>query len=111
MSLRPDVESMLWIASTRYYLGRMSYAVGDFCGHLIAAWPTLDDSTRNIIRRDVESEFERDDRMRDGWHNSTDPHDRKPLRFPLGMDCDRAEWEKVRKLWMMATAIIGDGTM
>lgn len=92
---RKDVESMLWIASTRYYLGRMSYAVGDFCSHLIGAWPRLDDNTRDVIRRDVESEFERDDVAR--HTRMHDPGSRIP--FALGMDCDRAEWEKVRKLW------------
>lgn len=98
MSLRPDVESMLWIASTRYYLGRMTADVGTFCALLIGAWDKLDDHTRTIIRRSVASEFERDDRAR---QLSADPsatlhHDR---RLPLGEDYDRREWEKVRKLW------------
>ena len=94
--LRPDIESMLWIAATRYYLGRMTADVGEFCAHLIGAWKRLDDHTRDVIRRSVASEFERDDRAR---QLSADPsatlhHDR---RMPLGEDYDRREWERVRE--------------
>lgn len=94
--MTPHIESMLWIAATGYYLGRMTADVGEFCANLIGHWEKLDEATRQIIARDILDEFERDDRMREGWHNSTDPHDRKPLCMPLGMDCDRREWEKVR---------------
>lgn len=97
-TIRPDIESMLWIAATRYYLGRMTADVGEFCAHLIGAWSRLDDHTRDVIRRSVESEFERDDRAR---QLSADPsatlHHGRCL--PLGEDYDRREWEKIRELW------------
>jgi hypothetical protein len=81
----------LWLGSLRYYLGRQTYAVSDFCELLIQSWPTLPEALRSLIQRDIEGEFMRDDKARaiDGEH----------LFLPLGMDCDRAEWEKVRGLW------------
>lgn len=86
-----DEQSTVWIGATRYYLGRTTYAVGDFCRALIRHWPTLTEHTRATIKRDVEEEFERDDRARRPKSNT--------IMMPLGRDCDRAEWEKVRELW------------
>ena len=90
--LRPDIESMLWIAATRYYLGRMTADVGEFCAHLIGAWSRLDNHTREVIARDIRREFERDDEAR--HVRMHDPGSRIPLS--LGADVDRREWEKVR---------------
>ena len=81
----------LWIGATRYYLGRMTYAVSDFCQLLRQTWDLLPDRVKDLIRRDVEIEFERDDLVRSA--------ESQPSFLPLGCDCDRGEWEKVRQLW------------
>jgi hypothetical protein len=80
---------LMVIAAVRYCMGRTSYIVGDCADWLIEQWPNFSEKTRAIIMRDVEEEFARDDRAR------ADMSDYKPL----GMDMDRAEWERVRKLW------------
>jgi hypothetical protein len=79
----------LWLGSLRYYLGRQTYAVSDFCELLIQSWPTLPKALRSLIQRDIEGEFVRDDKARAMGSG----------HLPLGMDCDRAEWNKVRALW------------
>lgn len=79
----------LWLGAFRYYCGRMTYAVSDFCELLVAEWPNLPAETRNLIQSDLEREFKRDNLVR-GENNSYPP---------LGADCDLAEWEKVRALW------------
>ena len=78
----------LWVGSFRYYCGRMTYAVMDFCELLCREWPNLPEHTQNLIHFELEEEFYRDDKIR--------PNDQYA---PLGMDCDRKEWEKVRALW------------
>ena len=79
----------LWVGSFRYYCGRMTYAVRDFCELLCREWPNLPEHTQNLIHFELEEEFYRDDKIR--------PNDQYA---PLGMDCDRKEWEKVRALWV-----------
>jgi hypothetical protein len=79
----------LWLGAFRYYLGRQTYAVSDFCELLRSQWQTLPERTQMLIKRELENTFMRDDEYRE-----------KGSRFmPLGHDCDRAEWEKVRELW------------
>ena len=87
--MSPEQELTLWVGATRYYLGRMSIAVGFFTEMLCGAWPVLFRGTRDAIRWDVEEAFERDDRGRV----------RRGRRFALGCDCDRASWNTVRALW------------
>ena len=82
-------NQLMAVAAVRYCIGRMSYIVSDCADWLIEVWPELDESTRNIIRRDIEETFIRDDEARD--INSE--------YKPLGMDCDRQQWERVRRLW------------
>ena len=86
-------EATVWIGATRYYCGRMTYAVGDFCAALCRKWETLPEQAKKIIKRDLEKEFERDDKSRAGMLLYAIPG------HPLGHDCDRAAWEKVRLLW------------
>ena len=86
----PNQEVTLWLGATRYYLGRMTYAVSDFCELLQKKWPHFTERTRDLLIATIEREFERDDEFR----SSGSEH------LPLGMDCDRAEWEKVRRLWL-----------
>lgn len=82
-----DQQLTLWLGATRYYLGRAE--VDEFCSALIEAWPALSKRTQDLIRHDVEDAFFRADTWRTlvrYWH-------------PLGQDCDRAQWERVRALW------------
>lgn len=82
-------ELTLWLGATRYYLGRRTYAVGNFCDMLIANWSSFDDATKVLLVGEIETEFDRDDLARlesDGYN-------------PLGDDCDRQSWERVRNLW------------
>ena len=80
---------LMAIAAFRYCCGRMSYIVWDCADWLIQVWPELSDNTKAVIQRDLEREFQKDDQARLAGDQYK----------PLGMDCDRAEWERVRKLW------------
>ena len=82
-------NTTLWVGALRYYMGRMTYAVEEFCELLIAEWPNLDDRTKELIRRDLGEQMARDDKDR--------AENRNYKR--LGHDCDRASWERVSKLW------------
>ena len=86
----PAPSLTVWMGATRYFMGRRSASVSEFCTELRAAWRFLDDETRALIERDVEEEFERDD----SWRTL---HQDKP--WPLGDNCDRESWEGVRRLW------------
>ena len=83
----------LWVGATRYYLGRMTYAVSDFSQMLIFHWPWLSEETQRIITLDIEEAFGRDDVARMRGKNYTGVY------YPLGQDADRASWEQVRALW------------
>jgi hypothetical protein len=82
-------QTTLWLGAFRYYLGRRTYAVSEFCELLIQEWPTLDDETKNLIESELENDFVRD--------NIARKHQLSYL--PLGMDCDRAQWEKIKELY------------
>jgi len=78
-------NSMVWgrdqlmvTAAVNYCLGRSSYIVSDCVEWLLMFWVFLEQNTIDIIRRDVEAAF---------------------ASGRVGMDIDRAEWEKVRRLW------------
>ena len=80
---------LMAVAAVRYCLGRQTYIVGECTDWLVQIWPHLIESAREIIRRDVEEAFERDDLQRaDGLTYKA-----------LGDDCDRERWERVRRLW------------
>jgi len=85
--MNEDVQAPDWmvIDAIRYALGRRSYQVNETCTWLMSNWYKLSQATRNIIRRDIEGEFRMASEM--GHY-----------RF-LGDECDRMEWERVRKLW------------
>lgn len=76
--------------AVRYCMGRMSYAVDDCSRWLCAVWDNLDDSAKERIELDIEEQFRRDDAARANGNTKG---------LPLGMDIDRASWERVRKLW------------
>ena len=81
---------LMAIAAVRYCLGRQSYIVSDCVDWLEQVWATLTPETQTTIKRDVEEAFEHDEKVRyvgaGGYR-------------PLGMDCDRAQWERARRLW------------
>ena len=85
-------DQIMVLAAVRYCMGRRTYIVGDCAEWLIAQWPNFNEHTRAIIQRDLEEEFDRDDKARL----------EQDTCLPLGMDMDRREWEKVRKLWTTA---------
>lgn len=82
-------EVEIWSAAFRYYCGRRTIAVWAFTRTLIREWPNIGEGVRAIIRRDLEREFECEDRARES---------RSDVRW-LGDDCDRRAWEEVRALW------------
>jgi hypothetical protein len=77
-------ELVFW--SFRYFLGRMTIATVCFANDLAKAWPYLAPNIQGLIKRELEEEFKRDDQAR------AEKKDWKPL----GHDCDRAAWQKVR---------------
>jgi hypothetical protein len=83
-----EIET-LWLGAFRYYVGRRTYAVSDFVAILVKQWPNLPQKTRLLIERELEQWYALDDKAR-MVPDST---------WPLGDDCDRAEWGKVRELW------------
>lgn len=82
-------DGLMALAAFRYCCGRMTYIVGDCADWLIEQWPSLPPSIKDTIQRDLEDEFRRDDEAR------IENREYKPL----GHDCDRAQWERVRQLW------------
>ena len=82
-------DDLMAVAAFRYSLGRMTYIVSDCADWLCEQWPNIAENARKVIQRDLEEAFKRDDEAR------ADGNDYKPL----GHDCDRAQWEKVRRLW------------
>lgn len=88
--LDPDHQAAVW--AVRYCLGRMTYVVGSCVEWLIWVWPDLNEDARSIIKRDIEEAFAEDDRDREKLNGASGYR-------RLGMDMDRREWERVRKLW------------
>lgn len=83
-------DGLMIIAAVRYCIGRMSYIVSDCADWIIANWNEWPEKVRNIVKRDIDDAFRQDDEAREFTSQY----------FPLGMDCDREQWERVRKLWM-----------
>ena len=81
------------VATFRYCLGRQTYIVQECADWLLLHWPVIEQPVRNLIQRELERAFEQDDRARAG-----DAQGYKPL----GWDCDREQWERVRSLWANA---------
>ena len=78
-------------AAFRYCLGRRTYIVGSCVDWIIFNWEKFPENVKNLIQRELEEAFGEDDKER--LHNA----DAKYL--PLGHDCDRKDWERVRNLW------------
>jgi len=80
----------LIVPATRYYIGRMTGATTEHAEKLASYWPYLDEETKEVIKKDLTEAFKRDDRLRSLG---------KVDVLPLGQDCDREAWEKVRAAW------------
>ena len=98
-------ELVFW--SFRYFLGRMSIAVSSFAESLAAAWPHIDPRFQSLIKKELEEEFRRDDEARvrreelkQKVKNGEAKEDAiYQIYLPLGHDCDRESWQKVRNAY------------
>jgi hypothetical protein len=82
-------DQLMVVSAFRYCLGRRSYVVSDCCEWIVAKWPEFADHTKALIHAELEEAFVNEKRRMDlglGYGQ-------------LGMEMDRAEWERVRKLW------------
>lgn len=92
-----DTPSDLVFWSFRYFLGRMTIATCCFAESLAKGWQHLDPRIQELIKRELEKEFVRDDEARkDRLEN---PESIYKDWLPLGMDCDREVWQKVRNAY------------
>lgn len=82
-------HALMATAAVRYCIGRMTYITSDCADWLCEVWPLLPEGARTCVQRDVEEAFARDDEDRAAGSDYK----------ALGHDCDRASWERVRKLW------------
>jgi hypothetical protein len=78
-------SGLMVTAAVRYCIGRRSYIVSDCADWILANWGDWPENVKTIIQRDIEQEFDRDVQ--------------NPNWKPIGDDCDKREWEKVRALW------------
>lgn len=76
-------------AAVRYCIGRKTYIVSDCVEWVLDNWDNFTESTQGIIRKDIETELVRDNYARLNGDTF----------LPLGHDCDRAQWERLRGLW------------
>ena len=83
-------QQMMVVAAFRYCCGRRTYIVQECADWLIANWSDFSDNTKAAIKRDLDSEFRLDDEAR----RTNSEHK------PLGYDCDRQQWDRVRSLWL-----------
>jgi len=97
LSCFSDTPSELVFWSFRYFLGRMTIATCCFADGLAKAWPHLTPNVQELIKKELEREFERDDVARkDRVEN---PESIYKNFLPLGHDCDREAWQKVRNTY------------
>ena len=73
-------------AAFRYCMGRSTYIVSDCVDWLMDVWPHLNQSTKALIKRELVEGFRADDEARS----------RGATFFPLGHDCDRDQWRKLK---------------
>jgi hypothetical protein len=94
-----DIPDWMVIGAFRYCLGRMTNVVKECADWICQNWDDLNDSVKAIIEREMEEEFRRDDRARERGGSIGFGNILQKYITPLGMDCDRAEWERVRALY------------
>lgn len=83
----------LVMSATAYYLGRMTHLVDSHCDAVVKAWTDLPTHVRDYIQRIVDEAFSRHEIVKTLG---------KDLG-PLGNNCDRESWEKVRACWSKKT--------
>jgi hypothetical protein len=76
------------VCAVDYCLGRQTYITCMCADWLDEVWSSLPERAQYLIKRNVEEAFDKDDHARVVGG-----------KWALGSDCDRAEWERVRKLW------------
>jgi hypothetical protein len=83
-------DDIMAVAAVRYCLGRMTYITSDCADWMIEQWANIKPSAQKVIQQDIYDAFRADDtaRQQGGQYK------------PLGWDCDRKEWERVRALWL-----------
>lgn len=84
-----DFEYMLMSTVDRA-LGSRTIAAMSFVQDLARHWDSLPARVRHYIERMVDAAFVADDAERASGRTEF---------LPLGMDCDRAEWERLRARW------------
>lgn len=90
VDLGPVPESVV-LNAVRYAVGRTSAAEpAETVAWLVGVWPKVPPATQATIRGSIEEAFRRDDYLRAQGRREG---------LPLGWDCDRREWLKVRALW------------
>ena len=85
MKLSNGVASNLWLASFRYYLGRMTASVHSFGSMLENSWEDIDSQTKHIIVKELRDAVERDNE--DRARGSEYKH--------LGMNMDSNMWRQL----------------
>lgn len=81
-------SDLMAVCAVDYCLGRQTYIVGMCADWLEENWCKFSPKACDLIQRRVEEAFSKDDEARVTGG-----------RFALGSDCDRRDWERVRKLW------------
>ena len=76
-------ESEIYFYAFRYCLGRMTYAVTDFCRQATKVIVEIKTNDLELMDKEI-TEAEK-------W-------DKEHLNGRLGMECDRAEWLKLREV-------------
>ncbi len=73
-------SDLMAVCAVDYCLGRQTYITGMCADWLEENWPLFSQKAVDLIQRNVEEAFAKGGAA-------------------LGADCDRLEWERVRKLW------------
>jgi hypothetical protein len=82
-------ESELVFWAFRYFLGRQTIHTVVFARQLAEAWPLLEKKDQDMIRKELDATFARDDKIRRSPYSEV-------YQLPLGRDCDREAWLLVR---------------
>ena len=80
----PD-DSMLWIGSFRYYIGRMTIQTHAYGAMLVKRWAEVPKDAQSVILRDLKDAIERDSIARES----------KSDYCELGMEMDAQMWRDV----------------
>jgi hypothetical protein len=82
-------DDLMVLATFQYCVGQHSYIVRECVDWLFANWSEFGDAAKELIKKELEELFDKDDLYRYGGGGYK----------ALGDNCDRLEWERVRALW------------